>query len=343
LHAEEEPEPERKSAFAIGGPSFLGLGQTASDSGSGGYLFDDEPETSGRAWIAALIFVLVAGTVVVAVAQNWHGSRDWARARGTLLAQDLHNWRSGATPPPASEPTVPNKAPSGAAASTAAPNPATPETQQPAQQQPLSDEATAEQNSNGASQAAASPPSANAANAQSGNQGQGENTEFDVAKQASSGTQGPAKAPAVEGKAPPIDTKAAPPANARASKSEAPKAVAKAAATEPQKMEPKKDQGDDLVAQGERFLYGEGVRRDCNQAMVYFRAGAEQQNPKALSRLGALYATGTCVPMDRVMAYNWFSRALVHDSKNQLLEENLNMLWRDMSANERNQVLQPRR
>jgi len=84
------------------------------------------------------------------------------------------------------------------------------------------------------------------------------------------------------------------------------------------------------------------VRRDCNQAMVYFRAGAEQQNARALSRLGALYATGTCVPMDRVMAYNWFSRALAHDSKNPLLEDNLNMLWRDMSSSERNQVLEPK-
>jgi TPR repeat protein len=98
--------------------------------------------------------------------------------------------------------------------------------------------------------------------------------------------------------------------------------------------------GQDLVAAGERYLYGRGVARDCNQALVYFREGAELQNAQALSRLGAMYATGVCVSQDRVVAYNWFSRALAEDRSNQAIEQNLNMLWRDMSARERQQVLQ---
>jgi TPR repeat protein len=96
------------------------------------------------------------------------------------------------------------------------------------------------------------------------------------------------------------------------------------------------------VSAGERYLYGRGVARDCRQALVYFQAGAAQQNPRALSQLGTMYATGTCVTLNRVMAYNWFSRALAHNRSSQSLEENLNNLWRDMGPQERQQVLHPR-
>jgi hypothetical protein len=41
------------------------------------------------------------------------------------------------------------------------------------------------------------------------------------------------------------------------------------------------------------------------------------------------------------MAYNWFSRALAHDRGNASIEHNLNMLWRDMDARERKQVVEP--
>ncbi len=96
---------------------------------------------------------------------------------------------------------------------------------------------------------------------------------------------------------------------------------------------------DQLVASGERYLYGRGVPRNCNQAIGYFRAAAEQSNPRALSRLGALYSVGECVPQDRVMAYVWFARAREADPGNSSLERNLNILWRDMTADERRRVM----
>ncbi len=101
------------------------------------------------------------------------------------------------------------------------------------------------------------------------------------------------------------------------------------------RAKPQPAPGEALVQTGERYLYGRGVRKNCNQAVSYFRAAAEQQNPRALSRLGSMYAVGECVPMDRAVAYSWFGRALSVDRNNHLLERNMTMLWREMSSEER--------
>ena len=99
--------------------------------------------------------------------------------------------------------------------------------------------------------------------------------------------------------------------------------------------EPAAPAGAELVAKGEKYLYGHGAPKNCQQALTYFKAAAKEQNPSAMSQMGALYATGVCVPFDRAQAYQWFSRALHEDRSNTYLEHNLNMLWRDMSADEK--------
>jgi hypothetical protein len=93
--------------------------------------------------------------------------------------------------------------------------------------------------------------------------------------------------------------------------------------------------GGELVNSGERYLYGRGVQRSCNQAVSYFNAAAAKQNPQAFSHLGALYATGECVPMDRAVAYAWFRRAYAKEPSNHYFEQNLTMLWREMSPDEK--------
>ena len=108
----------------------------------------------------------------------------------------------------------------------------------------------------------------------------------------------------------------------------------------PSASRPAKVAGAELVDTGERYLYGRGVARNCGQALVNFQSAAKEENPRAMSHLGSLYATGQCVPLDRVQAYQWFSRALAADRSNTYLEHNLNMLWRDMSANERAKATQ---
>ena len=89
-------------------------------------------------------------------------------------------------------------------------------------------------------------------------------------------------------------------------------------------------------------MYGRGVARNCNQALVDFNAAARQDNPRAMAHLGSLYATGQCVSLDRTQAYHWFSRALSADRGNTYIEHNLNMLWRDMTPDERTKATRSR-
>ena len=117
---------------------------------------------------------------------------------------------------------------------------------------------------------------------------------------------------------------------------------APAESEKPSARAPAKAAGADLVDMGERYLYGRGASRNCSQALVNFNAAAKQENPKAMSHLGSLYATGQCVPLDRAQAYQWFSRALAADRSNTYIEHNLNMLWRDMSSTERAKATQKR-
>jgi len=91
----------------------------------------------------------------------------------------------------------------------------------------------------------------------------------------------------------------------------------------------------ELVSSGEKYLYARGVARNCEQAISYFNAAAAQQNPQAFSHLGTLYATGECLPMDRAVAYAWFRRAYAREPGNRYFEQNLIMLWREMTPAER--------
>jgi len=118
------------------------------------------------------------------------------------------------------------------------------------------------------------------------------------------------------------------------------KATAGQAASKPSPARPAQPTVDNtLLTRAESYLYGRGVPRSCDQAMVYLRAAAQQPNAKARSQMGALYATGRCVPQDRVVAYQWFSRALNTDPHNVWLERNREMLWRQMSEDERQRAM----
>jgi hypothetical protein len=98
---------------------------------------------------------------------------------------------------------------------------------------------------------------------------------------------------------------------------------------------PQANPGSELVTSGEKYLYGRGAPWSCTQAVIYFSAAAAKQNPQAFSHLGALYATGECVPMDRAVAYAWFRRAYAKEPNNHYFEQNLTMLWREMTPEER--------
>lgn len=131
---------------------------------------------------------------------------------------------------------------------------------------------------------------------------------------------------------------------AEASKSVEPQ-KAKASKQVAEKVEPPKDKVAEevepdphqnrMLLAGEKYLYGRGVAQDCDQAVIYLRAAAEEQNAPAMAHLGAMYASGQCVNQDRKAAYSWFARAQLADPKNKWITRNLNMLWRDMSPEQR--------
>jgi TPR repeat protein len=106
----------------------------------------------------------------------------------------------------------------------------------------------------------------------------------------------------------------------------------------PVKAAPPDPRQDSMLVAGEKYLYGRGVPQDCNQALIYFRAAAEKENGPAMSHLGAMYASGHCVTQNRVAAYKWFSRASNSEPNNQWISRNLNMIWREMSPQERASV-----
>jgi TPR repeat protein len=63
-------------------------------------------------------------------------------------------------------------------------------------------------------------------------------------------------------------------------------------------------------------------------------------NAQARSQLGALYATGHCVPLDRARAYNWFSLAVRAASGHNIwIERNRQMLWEQMTEAEKARAL----
>jgi hypothetical protein len=91
---------------------------------------------------------------------------------------------------------------------------------------------------------------------------------------------------------------------------------------------------DSLLLLAQKYLHGRGVPENCEQGLIYLRA-AQQHSAKARSQLGALYATGHCVPQDRVEAYRWFTSALTLDPHNVWLNRQRNILLAQMTSQER--------
>jgi hypothetical protein len=91
----------------------------------------------------------------------------------------------------------------------------------------------------------------------------------------------------------------------------------------------------DLEAAGERYLYGNGVPQNCARAEMSLRTAAMHGNTKAETVLGTMYATGHCVGRDLPTAYRWFARALHEDPTNSRISEDLQVLWRQMSPQEK--------
>ena len=101
--------------------------------------------------------------------------------------------------------------------------------------------------------------------------------------------------------------------------------------------------GDDLEAEGEKYLYGNGVPENCGRARKSLLAAAQHSDTKAQSVLGTMYATGHCATRDLPTAYRWFGRSLRKDPGNTRIEQDLKVLWNQMTPEERKLALRDER
>jgi hypothetical protein len=91
----------------------------------------------------------------------------------------------------------------------------------------------------------------------------------------------------------------------------------------------------DLELAGERYLYGNGLPQNCTRAESALRTAATHGNSKAQTVLGTMYATGHCVGRDLPTAYRWFARALHQEPQNSRISADLQVLWRQMTPQEK--------
>jgi hypothetical protein len=92
---------------------------------------------------------------------------------------------------------------------------------------------------------------------------------------------------------------------------------------------------DENTRLAEKYLYGQGVPQDCNRAVGLIKPAAASANPKAQSMLGTMYATGHCVPRDLPTSYRYFALALREQPRNQWVEKDMEMVWNQMTASEK--------
>ena len=90
----------------------------------------------------------------------------------------------------------------------------------------------------------------------------------------------------------------------------------------------------DPTEEAERYIYGRGVRQDCDRGLRLLKPAAAS-NVKAMISLGALYSAGTCTPRDLPTAYRWFAMALHKQPDNLPLQDDLQKLWSQMTQPER--------
>lgn len=311
------PEPARRSdkwwvdeeqnETTISGPSILGLSSTNSgEAGGYSYLLEEEQPSRKGVWVF-LVVLLVLGGVLYA---KWQPIRDY------VLTTALSHSR----PQPRPAQDTKNEPPSPSATSA----PATTLAGSDAASQPaVTTESKLEQN-----QAAQPSQELPHADPQSSTAGKLDDSPKPTPARASAERAVEPASQPPGAKSPAANNKAAGHKSANPAGEEQPATAQMAPA-------PQANAGGELVSSGERYLYARGVARNCGQAVSYFNAAAAMQNPQAFSHLGALYATGECVPMDRAVAYAWFRRAYAREPGNRYFEQNLTMLWREMTPAER--------
>jgi len=321
-------DASRNEEIPFTGPSFLGLSSGPS-SDHAEYLLDDEASSSGhgRMYLALILLVIAAGLL----GWRWYyGGFPWQQRSSapavTTTAQT--NGSGNTTSAPNSQTPAPQAAPS---TTPSAVTPGQANTQNPPATNPATasaasaDKAAANTSTDAASSetssssASAVAPPATAGNADTG------------ASQASQEQQPDQTTPAVEAK----KTAPAKRTSARAAK----RAVDRAALSD---EDSSASEGEALLTQGERYLYGTGVPQNCGRAQSSLEAAADHGSSRALSDLGSMYSTGHCVRRDLPTAYRWFVKALHQQPANNRISTDLQVLWNQMTPEEKQAAMKER-
>jgi hypothetical protein len=310
-----EPEKERIQ-IPVTGPSFLGLSQDQNPypDRSLDYLLEDEPHPGRARTYLAIVLLLAAAAML---GWRWRHSGFFSEIRRAAVTTLNGKPADSPSTAPADSPNTSQAdspaSPSGVPAA-ASSNAQTATNSPPAQAQRSSPQEsdippgasanqTAKPSQSGEINAAGSDDSANAA--------------------AIPDTSSTPAATTVPVEKPPALTPPAAKATAKVSPATAPAMAVPAPEQDPLEME------------GERYLYGSGVPQNCGRAEKSLLAAAQHANPKAQSVLGTMYATGHCVGRDLPTAYRWFARASHQDPSNARITRDLEVLWRQMTAGER--------
>jgi hypothetical protein len=303
-----------RARIPVSGPSFLGLGDERSRDLD--YLLEDEPPRGhGRLYLALLLLVVSAGLLA------WHWQRDGYPWAGLILKPTVST-SAPVTPPPIQPPDSAAAAPPVVPVEPTA-NPAPPEPQPAAP--PVGGDAVQHPSTEPAVGSAVADPSIAA---KPGDQASSSNNDVPDSAEA-------AKPPVA------VSPQASEPENAEPAPKPKP-ATTPSVSPRPANSKPSPavaspgDSFEDrLVADGEKYLYGRGVPEDCARAQRNLQIGARQSNPKAQTLLGAMYATGHCVNRDLPTAYRWFAKALHGDPGNSRVQRDLEVLWKQMTPEER--------
>jgi zinc-ribbon domain len=317
-----EASPERTRPVPLTGPSFLGLGDETSRDFE--YLLEEEESSSSHAAFYIVLLLVIAG--VGFSVWRWHDDLyAWAAriARSQLSSSTPASAPPASTPPPPAATDNPNE-PHAATVTeqdqSSAPKPAGPESAAAAQPSAPQDKPAATNSNSSAANAENTAPSAETSKPEKQEAEAKPGEASDESDNSQSGRPFSNRQSDTSG--PKETTEAAP--------------TTKAARPKPSAAVPALSEDDRLVAEGERYLYGTGgVRPDCDRAQRNLIAGARASNTKAYTLLGAMYATGHCVSRDLPTSYRWFARALHQEPSNVRLERNLEVIWRQMTPEEK--------
>jgi hypothetical protein len=349
-------ETAKPAASSIVGPSFLGLSDAPA---SAAYIADeDAPHKSHwRAWAAVIVIFIFAGLGFL----EWRAEKQQTE-NGPIGIMKMQIQRlkgkSVVLAPASTTATTPESAQPG---STSQPSGSGPEMQVAPQQKPQTTNPAPDNNRNAtpgkpANPAAASNPStatpaqsasseksnvsanvpttsqktaAAPAKAQAKNDASAEaanaNSAASIEKSSAPKSENPAKtAPGTEELA-----KAANASDSAAASAWLWKSVAKGNPEAPIKL-------------ANMYIKGDGVPQSCEQALILLRSAAAKENAAARSRLGSLYASGTCVQRNRVRAYEYMSEAIQANPNAAWARDFRQQLWMQMNAQERQQAQQYR-